>query len=351
MKPLTDRQERFVLEYAIDQNASAAAVRAGYSAKTKGTHAAQLMKDPAVKERIVVELADLYARLRVNATEVLQAQVRAAYLDPAKLFDAAQEPIPLDALDEDTRGGLTVSYAKRRSGDYTMRVKQTPRHIALAVLQKRLDAFAKLQEETFACWAEEEEPERAQQTAQSPAQRDEAPAQRAPGPLHAIGQALKGLGPRLFNLEFKLAEPGPAQQPPSAQTPLARALQAVGRQPMPERATAPFPGSLAEAAATLPVDKSDPPPPSPYEPGYDFKKDPSAINGGRFVAWNRYWQRKRDEAQAKAEEAAALASAPPNMVVKAGSRVPVRMEPGYNPPWLRENRPQFAIGAGETYMD
>jgi len=176
-------------------------------------------------------------------------------------------------------------------------------------------------------------------------QQNEAGAQ----PVRGIGQALRELAPRLFKMEFKLREQAPpVEQPPAAPTPIAQAVQALGSAP---ETAAPFPGSLAEAAATLPVDKDDPPPPSPYEPGYDFKKDPNAISGGRFVAWNRYWQRKRDEAQAKAEEAAALASAPPNMLLKAGRKVPVRMEPGYNPPWLRENRPQFAVGAGETYMD
>src|ERR1700712_4717653 len=107
MKPLTDRQERFIFEYTFDQNATAAAGRAGYSDKTKGTHAAQMMKNPVIRERIVAELGDLFTRLKLNATNLLQAQIRAAYLDPAKLFDATEAPIPLDKLDEDTRGGLT----------------------------------------------------------------------------------------------------------------------------------------------------------------------------------------------------------------------------------------------------
>lgn len=157
MHTLSDRQERFVLEYAIDQNASAAAGRAGYSPKSRGAQAARLMNDPLVRERIQAELADLFARLRLNATEVLQRQVRAAYLDPAKLFDARQEAIPLEQLDEETRDGLTVSYSHRSNGDKVMRVCQTPRHIALAVLQKRLDKFDKLQQQTYARTIEGEE--------------------------------------------------------------------------------------------------------------------------------------------------------------------------------------------------
>jgi len=43
---LTDRQERFVNEYLLDQNATAAAIRAGYSVKTRGAQAAALMNNP-----------------------------------------------------------------------------------------------------------------------------------------------------------------------------------------------------------------------------------------------------------------------------------------------------------------
>ncbi|MDB5159643.1 MAG: hypothetical protein JWR50_4350, partial [Mucilaginibacter sp.] len=236
MKPLTDRQERFIFEYTFDQNATAAAGRAGYSDKTKGTHAAQMMKNPAIRERIVAELGDLFTRLKLNSTNLLQAQIRAAYLDPAKLFDAAEVPIPLDKLDEDTRGGLTVSYAKRRSGDYTMRVKQTPRHIALAVLQKRLDVYAKLQEEVFAQEGQEEDAPVAVEAAEKQilraAQNDSGEdasgsAQKMPASSPSpspsrIGQAIKNW----LKLDFKLAEP--MEKLVQVKTAIAQAVQAIG---------------------------------------------------------------------------------------------------------------------------
>jgi len=359
MKPLTDRQERFVFEYSLDQNASAAAGRAGYSAKTRGTHAAQMMKNPAIRARIVVELGDLFARLKLNANEVLRAQICAAYLDPAKLFDAAQRAIPLADLDEDTRDGLSVSYALKDNGQQTLRVKQTPRHIALAVLQKRLDAFAKLQEEAFALEEEEEEAPVVVQSAEKQipwpeatssgahcAQNDgggSAGATSVKAPSRGIGQTLKDL----FKFEFKLPEP--AAKLEQAKTAIAQAVQAIVGKPQADMTH--LWGSLAAFAAGQPVDRSDPPPPSPHEPSYNFKKDPSAMEGGRYLAWTLYWTRKRDVAREQAEQAAALGSAPPNVRVGPGRRVAMRMEPGYNPPWLRDKRPRFAIGAGETYMD
>ncbi|MDB5804743.1 MAG: hypothetical protein JWN73_2065 [Betaproteobacteria bacterium] len=357
MKPLSDRQERFIFEYTFDQNSTAAAGRAGYSDKTKGTHAAQMMKNPVIRERIVAELGDLFNRLKFNATFLLQSQINAAFLDPAKLFDAQEQPIALDKLDKETRDGLTVTYSKRRNGDYTMWVKQTPRHIALAVLQKRIDAFKKLEGEVFAQEGEKEEVapvvvEAVEKQILPCGQNDsggmaEVHAEKAPSASSTsspsrIAQAIKNW----LKLEFKLAEP--MEKLVQVKTAIAQAVQSIGRKP--EVDIALLWGSLADFAASQPVDRNNPPPLSPHDPGYNFKKDPDAMEGGRYTAWTLYWTEKRDQARHKAEEAVALGTAPPNMVIKAGRRVGVRTEPGYNPPWMRDNRPRVAIGADETYL-
>jgi len=336
MKPLTDRQERFVHEYLIDQNASAAAARAGYSAGTRANQGARLMQDPQVCARITAELEDLYARLKLNALDVLRGQLRAAYLDPAKLFDAEREPIALDDLDEETRGGLTVTYSLRRGGEHTTHVKQTPRHIAFAALQKRLDAFNKLRDQAFAQVVEEEEREAREA-------REKEQAALAPRPKS------------FFNITFDLPEgtaqppatvPGDAAAPAGsagAASPAAAMVAAVAPRaaPAPASAVTPDPADAAEA-----IDPDAPP--SPYEPGYDYKKDPGAPYGGRFIAWNRYQETKK-QAERQAREAAAAGLAP-NARIAPGKRVMPRMEPGYNPPWLRDNRPRFAVGAGEFYF-
>ena len=54
--PLTFRQERFVVEFLKDQNASAAAARAGYTAKNMASQGNELMRNPAVRERVRVEM-------------------------------------------------------------------------------------------------------------------------------------------------------------------------------------------------------------------------------------------------------------------------------------------------------
>jgi phage terminase small subunit len=138
---LSDKQLRFVHEYLQDHNAAAAARRAGYSDSTRGSHAAALMRNPLIRARIDCEMADLFERLRISAFRLLQAQSRAAFCDPRKLFGPDGNPVPLHELDEETAGALTVSYEDRPKGK-VLRVKQSPRHLALAALEKRYEKFA-----------------------------------------------------------------------------------------------------------------------------------------------------------------------------------------------------------------
>jgi phage terminase small subunit len=66
---LTELQERFCQEYLVDCNASAAAVRAGYSGAKQGY---TLMEIPDIRERIRVLQDERAVRLQVKADWVIQ---------------------------------------------------------------------------------------------------------------------------------------------------------------------------------------------------------------------------------------------------------------------------------------
>lgn len=70
MARLTKKQERFVEEYLIDLNATAAARRAGYSAKTADRIGPELLGKTCVSEAITEAMA-----ARSERTEVTQDQV------------------------------------------------------------------------------------------------------------------------------------------------------------------------------------------------------------------------------------------------------------------------------------
>ena len=147
--PLTDRQLRFVFEYLQDQNASAAAVRAGYSEKTRASQASDLMKIPAVRERIRVELESLLAELRCSALALMKERMRAAFFRAEKMFGAGWEMLPLEEMEPETRAALQVSAVLRKSGP-VIRMRQPDRDRALRALEKVHERLEKLNEQYYA---------------------------------------------------------------------------------------------------------------------------------------------------------------------------------------------------------
>ena len=68
---LTPKQERFVEEYLIDLNATQAAIRAGYSAKTASRIGPELLGKTCVSEAIQAQRAKLSERTMRTAADVM----------------------------------------------------------------------------------------------------------------------------------------------------------------------------------------------------------------------------------------------------------------------------------------
>ncbi len=71
-KKLTAKQQRFCDEYLIDLNATQAAIRAGYSAKTAYSIGQRLLKNVEVKKYIDQRIAEKDAELVATQDEVLK---------------------------------------------------------------------------------------------------------------------------------------------------------------------------------------------------------------------------------------------------------------------------------------
>jgi phage terminase small subunit len=146
---LTHRQERFVSEFLKDQNASAAAARAGYTATNMAQQGSELMNNPAIRERVRLEMQGLLAELRASALELMKQRMRAAFFDAGKLFGSGWEPLPLEELDQETRAALEVSTVMRKSGP-VVRVRQPDRSRALRALEKVHERLDRLNEQYYA---------------------------------------------------------------------------------------------------------------------------------------------------------------------------------------------------------
>jgi phage terminase small subunit len=69
---LTAKQQRFCEEYLIDMNATQAAIRAGYSAKTARVIGQENLQKPAVKTYIEKRMAEKEAALIADQNEVMK---------------------------------------------------------------------------------------------------------------------------------------------------------------------------------------------------------------------------------------------------------------------------------------
>lgn len=86
MPSLTAKQQQFVAEYLIDLNATQAAIRAGYSAKTANRIGPELLTKPDVAAAVSAALQERSARTKIDADWVLTRLAEEAEADIADLY-------------------------------------------------------------------------------------------------------------------------------------------------------------------------------------------------------------------------------------------------------------------------
>ena len=142
---MTPKQAAFVQHYLIDQNATQAAVRAGYSVKTAYSIGEENLRKPEIRAAIDAAMSDTAARLGITAERVMRERSRLAFFDPRRLFASNGEPIPIHELDDDTAAalaGLDVHEEFAGSGTdrvfigYTKKYKLASKDPSLAALEK-----------------------------------------------------------------------------------------------------------------------------------------------------------------------------------------------------------------------
>lgn len=104
LKKLTDRQERFCREYIIDYNATQAAVRSGYSARSAAATASENLRKPNILARVRELQAEQRERLCITADWVIMSLV--------EVYEKCTQPVPVMIWDSD-------QHKKVASGQYT----------------------------------------------------------------------------------------------------------------------------------------------------------------------------------------------------------------------------------------
>ena len=119
-RSITNQQARFVEYYVQSLNATQAAIKAGYSAKTAHVLGYQLLQNPLVSAAISQISEKQSQNIGLTTERLLQEAMRLAFFDIRKLVDGEGNPIPIQQLDDDTAAaiqGLELATEKSRDDD------------------------------------------------------------------------------------------------------------------------------------------------------------------------------------------------------------------------------------------
>lgn len=100
------RRTRFIREYLLDQNATRAAIAAGYSEKTAGQAGHRLLKDIQVRAEIEQKNTEINQKLDLTIERVKLEIARLAYYDPRNFFNVDGSAKAITELDEDSARAL-----------------------------------------------------------------------------------------------------------------------------------------------------------------------------------------------------------------------------------------------------
>lgn len=152
---LTAKQRMFVREYIVDLNATQAAIRAGYSAKTANRAGAHLMSNAVIGAAIAAAMNARSRRTQVTADRVLKELAKIGFADIRKAVkwdqsDSAEEGgeqkvtvtsiqlVNSDDIDDDTAAAIAEISQSANGG---LKVKLHDKRAALVDIGKHLGMF------------------------------------------------------------------------------------------------------------------------------------------------------------------------------------------------------------------
>src|SRR3954451_23220657 len=142
--PLNDRQACFVAEYLVDLNATQAAIRAGYSARTANVQAARLLANVSVAAAIAEAQAARSRRTEVTADRVVLELARVAFGDPRRVMSWGPGGVKLhpsaELADEEAAIVAEVGETTTKEGG-SLRGKTVDKPGALRLLGQQLGLF------------------------------------------------------------------------------------------------------------------------------------------------------------------------------------------------------------------
>lgn len=137
---LTVKQRMFVEEYLIDLNATQAAIRAGYSAKTADQQGSRMLANVKVQQAIAERMAERSKRTGVNQDRVVLELAKVAFAKMTDIVDSKGR-IKEDASPDDLACIESIKYKESDNeygGSVEREVKVASKLKALELLGKHL---------------------------------------------------------------------------------------------------------------------------------------------------------------------------------------------------------------------
>lgn len=146
---LTPKQAAFVREYLVDLNATQAAIRAGYSAKTAAEMGFENLNKPQIRDAVSKSQQARAERVEVKADDVLRELLKLARSDVRKMFTTGGSLLPVHELDDDTAAAVSSIevVTSRIPGtdpvevEYTSKIKLWDKKGSLELLGRHLKLF------------------------------------------------------------------------------------------------------------------------------------------------------------------------------------------------------------------
>lgn len=154
-RPLTPRQQLFVVEFMVDLNAMQAAIRAGYTASYAKHHAAELQAMPHVAAAIAVEMEARSKRTKIDADWLLTRLAAEADADLADILDDTGNPKPVKdwpliwrtglvtGFEIESVGGGAGTVSKLKYSDRKSRLEMIGKHVRVQAFKESVEHTGK----------------------------------------------------------------------------------------------------------------------------------------------------------------------------------------------------------------
>jgi phage terminase small subunit len=141
---LTPKQRRFVEEYLVDLNATQAAIRAGYSARTAGAVGHETLKKPEVETAIHEAMAERSKRTEITADRVLKEYAKLGFSDMRRFMRWGSAGVTLvehtELTDDEAAAVAEVSQTVTEAGG-SLKLKLHDKKGALDSIARHLGMF------------------------------------------------------------------------------------------------------------------------------------------------------------------------------------------------------------------